>query len=372
MEGEFERAVHAAENAHERQDWLGALGFWKESVRLNPTFAAGYWMGGALSLMFGRLEDAEDLLSKGVTLDPGNVSMAVEHARAATLLKNWPEAIRRWNALSRRAPDAKEVIEGRAEAEMQIQMYRMGSSGEVRDRDWRRFEAGKVSSSDTDLFMEFQSLGDNCEFGLIQRHFLAEPVSLLRWSAISTESLIGGIEDGFEAVGAPETTVLTVGANNEYYLHDATYNIFMHTFLKVHLVSESPADLHNRMCQRQSYLGRKLREDLEDPDQIFVYKPDFGATVDDAKTLHSALERRAPNYLLFAVEADAERPAGSVEQIAPRLFVGAIGHLSRPGDGWENLDFESWRSVCADVLQRVRRAQGAPGLLKRAFHKLLR
>ena len=33
-----------------------------------------------------------------------------------------------------------------------------------------------------EMLLEFESLGDNCEFGLVQRHFGAEPISLLRFA----------------------------------------------------------------------------------------------------------------------------------------------------------------------------------------------
>jgi hypothetical protein len=38
------------------------------------------------------------------------------------------------------------------------------------------------------FFPGFENLGGNCEFGLVQRHFGAEPLSLLRWTATPPEA----------------------------------------------------------------------------------------------------------------------------------------------------------------------------------------
>ena len=61
-----------------------------------------------------------------------------------------------------------------------------------------------VATALPDLFLQFESMGHNCEFGLVQRHFGAEPLGLLRWNAISVEDVILGIEQQFEGVGNPE------------------------------------------------------------------------------------------------------------------------------------------------------------------------
>jgi hypothetical protein len=214
--------------------------------------------------------------------------------------------------------------------------------------------------------MHFQSIGDNCEFGLVQRYFLAEPVSLLRWNRISLGALIIGLDQDFQGLGAPENTSLDVDPNGEYSLFDNRYAMAMHTFLKVHLVSEDPDELFRKMCQRQAYLGRQFVEDLSDPDQVFVYKSIDNKAVEDAIALHAALQRHAPNYLLFAVEASEERPAGSVEEVAPRLFIGSIDHFARAGEGWDHLAFDDWRLVCREVLRRVHKSQGVAGMFKRA------
>jgi tetratricopeptide (TPR) repeat protein len=371
MDDEFKLEIEAAKEAHDRGDIVSAIDHWKRCVNLDPNFVQAYLIGGTALLQIGRFEEAEVMLSKSTELDPDNIPLAVEHAKAATRLKNWSESIRRWSALSLRAPDVREVIDGRIEADWQIQTYRMSEApghGPT-DKDWEQFSTSRIKTADTELFMQFQSLGDNCEFGLVQRHFQAEPISLLRWSSISLDSLIKIVNADFPNIGAPATTELAVGAHDEYVLADHANGIVMHTFLFKGQIKENQNELFEKMCRRQSYLKRQILEDLADGEQIFVFKSFVDTDLKAAKKLHAALQRHGRCNLLFAVEADKRRRAGSVEEIAAGLYVGAIDHFTRPGDGWDNIPFDDWRSVCHEVLRRTRSAARLKNLLNRVFGK---
>ena len=48
-----------------------------------------------------------------------------------------------------------------------------------------------------DLVSRFESLGDNCEFGFVQRFHGAEPSALLRWATAPIEGVILGLADGW-------------------------------------------------------------------------------------------------------------------------------------------------------------------------------
>jgi hypothetical protein len=201
--------------------------------------------------------------------------------------------------------------------------------------------------------MQFESLGDNCEFGLVQRHYGAEPLSLLRWNSIGIEALIAGIEAGFVDVGDPERTELVVRQHDEYVLLDHRYGMAMHTFLKA---AQTPpaarAGLHGTMRRRQAYLGRMLLEGLREATKVYVVKANHGASPDSVRRLHAAMRRYGPNRLLHVVRADATRCAGSLEQVAPGLFVGAIDQLCRD-QRWDQLSFGGWRDLCRKVLAHI-------------------
>jgi tetratricopeptide (TPR) repeat protein len=362
METELRAATAAAWAAHERGDWPDAIRHWQTCIRLDPDLGAAYWMGGALLLGEGRLDEAEAMLAEGVRRDPANVLMAVEHAKSATALGNWPEAIRRWKALVRRAPETREVVEGWDQFVMRLKSHEIDET--IADRsagiDWDSVRATPRHPDDRELFMGFESLGDDCEFGLVQRQFGADPLSLLRWNAISLPSLIAGIADGFREVGEPRLNELRPVFADELGLRNDRYGMATHTFIREsHVPAAERPTLHARLCRRQAYLGRKLIEDLREPSKIFVYKTLPAAPLSEVRRLHAAMERYAPNRLLYVVDADAERPAGSVEEIAPRLFVGAVPLLWRRINHWDTIDFTGWRDLCRNVLA-VARPAAAP------------
>ena len=346
MDAQLDLAIKAAWDAHARGDWLGAIDCWKRCLQLDPGITNAYWMAGALLLQEGRPQEADAVLSEGMRREPGHISMGIEHAKAATALKNWPEAVRRWNALTERAPDSSEVLRWRSTAEMQMRMEGLT------DEQNAQLQFTNRPVADTELFMRFESLGDNCEFGLVQRQFHAEPLSLLRWSAITLDALIDGLADGFRSAGNAETTTLTVAHHGEYTLQDHRYGMAMHTFINAKMSAEDPAKLHTKMCRRLTFLRTKLTQDLADSSKIFVFKSNSGAPLERVKELHETMERYGRNRLFYVLEADSNRVVGSVEELSQRLFVGAIDHFVHSGQEWDTINFAGWRELCRKILDR--------------------
>src|SRR6185312_11010618 len=79
---------------------------------------------------------------------------------------------------------------------------------------WRSWSAGLPMTTDAypreqvqhsmpaaDLVMRFESLGDNCELGLVQRRCGKEPLGLLRFANIMLPSLLRGVSTGFDRLG---------------------------------------------------------------------------------------------------------------------------------------------------------------------------
>jgi hypothetical protein len=73
--------------------------------------------------------------------------------------------------------------------------------------------------SDRELVIQFESLGDNCELGLVQRMAGAEPLGLLRFAGVPLRHLIRAMEARFE--GMADTANIRVepqnGCDNEYW-----------------------------------------------------------------------------------------------------------------------------------------------------------
>ncbi len=366
MATDLEAATQAAWAAHDRGDWPDAIRHWQTCIGLDPAMSAAYWMGGTLLLRAGRLDEAEAMLSEGVRRDPLNARMAVEYAKVATAVQNWPVAIRRWNTVAKLAPGLPEVIEGRSDFAMQLRSHQIdGSIGDTAaDIDWGSFGSTEKTATDTELLMQFESLGDNCEFGFVQRHFGAEPLSLLRWTSIGIGTLIRCIEEEFGAIGDPAHCELKVELADELILHDHRHGMRMHTFLRAaHIPIGERAALHGKMCRRLSFLGNKLMQDLRNPVKTFVLKARDGVPLQEVRRLHQVMQRHAPNRLLHVVEASAERPPGVVREISPMLYVGAIERFVHEGQGWGTVDVDGWHEICRGVQEFSRSAAPPLGLV---------
>ena len=192
--------------------------------------------------------------------------------------------------------------------------------------------------------LRFESIGCDCEFGLVQRRYDAEPLALLRWTAISGPGLLRGLANRFEGLGDPGTTELSVLAHSgEYYLSAGRYGLVMHTFINE---SHTAADtLYPKMCMRLIYLKDKFLADLTAADKICVFKCVEGG-LDLILAIHERLRTFGPVRLLGVLEAGAEGgEAGEVRRIRPGLFVGFLERFGDPDGSWDIL-YDQWVGLC--------------------------
>ena len=54
-----------------------------------------------------------------------------------------------------------------------------------------------AAMSDRELVVHFESLGDNCELGLVQRRAGVEPLGLLRFAGVPLRNLVRGLNARF-------------------------------------------------------------------------------------------------------------------------------------------------------------------------------
>ncbi len=204
-----------------------------------------------------------------------------------------------------------------------------------------------------EIALKFESLGENCEFGLFQRRCDSEPLGLLRFSSTFMRNLIRGIDTEFEGLGATEDIDprLEGSPRKEYMIHEKKYGLVYHTF--VYEGQRSIWLMREQESARLTFLRRKFMEELEADDKIFVYK--FGAAVSEEEILplHMALNRYGGATLLWVVEAERDRPAGTVEVLMPGLLKGYIDRFA-PADNAHDLSFEGWLRVCANAYVMAR------------------
>ena len=206
------------------------------------------------------------------------------------------------------------------------------------------------------MIMGFESLGDNCEFGLVQRQLQAEPLGLLRFSFIELPLLLRGLRSGFEGLGEPDTVeVNVVGQDREFVVRESVYGMTYHTFQ--YEAQMSLDAVRQQQAARLSFLKQKLMRDIGAGEKIFVLKRSPALRPEEVLPVYATLNETARNWLLWMVPADAGHPAGSVEILLPGLMRGYIDRFAPLEDAHE-LSLRAWTAVCEAAWRAVGGALG--------------
>jgi len=262
-------------------------------------------------------------------------------------------------------PDAARPVDLTGNADdrrLALSVRRLGLHRVGGDMSQRRLEGGAGVAVDEiaalvgipalQFMLGFESLGDNCEFGLVQRACGAEPLGLLRFSNIELGPLLRGLTLEFAGLGTRENVELTLseGERREYVMYQKHYALTFHTFKYENEVDA--AVLKDQQIARLALLRRKLLEELRTGEKIFVCKRNEALNEQEALPLYAALNRFAANTLLFVTPADAEHPPGTVEQLMPGLLRGAVDRFAPPQNA-HDLSLESWLAVCVNAYRLV-------------------
>ncbi len=134
-----------------------------------------------------------------------------------------------------------------------------GVRGHVDLAEWASTRTGLTIPQ---IALKFESLGENCEFGLFQRRCDAEPLGLLRFSSTFMRNLIRGIDNGFEGLGEIDAIdpQLEGAPRKEYMIHEKTFGLVYHTF--VYEGQRSVWLMREQETARLKFLRRKFMEEL--------------------------------------------------------------------------------------------------------------
>jgi hypothetical protein len=196
--------------------------------------------------------------------------------------------------------------------------------------------------SDRELMLNFESIGDNCELGLVQRKAGAEPLGLLRFSGVPVHHLIAALDQRFAGIAEPENIRLQV-ENGEYMVKLTKYDFIYHAWVQAGQME--PAALHAREVRRTGFLTNKLISDLESPAKILVFRQNEPVLAHDLALLRGALGRYGTNTVLWVLEAQPGHPPGTVEVADDHLLLGYVRWLA-PRDNAHKIDHAAWLSVC--------------------------
>src|SRR4051812_33271865 len=194
---------------------------------------------------------------------------------------------------------------------------------------------------DRELVLRFESIGDNCELGLVQRRAGSEPLGLLRFAGAPLRAVLRGLSTRFEGIDDPRH-IRIQEENGEYMVKLTKYNFYYHAHVAVG--DMTPETIHRQQCRTVGFLARKLIDDLENPTKILVFRQNEPVSAGDLIDLRIALSAYGPSMLLWVQEACPGHPPGTVHVADDRLLVGYVRRLAAR-ENVPDLDLDSWMMV---------------------------
>jgi tetratricopeptide (TPR) repeat protein len=338
-------AAAEAQAVERLQDWPTALDLWATLQERFPGNPVGYVALGRTLRDSGQLERSVEVLTDGLRRFPDNLELEIQLALTWGSTGEWQKAVEIWEALRQRYP------RGHLMATRAYQMME-----EARRDKPELFEIPQSETTDVldlsgdtktlaALLKRFESLGDDSEFGLVQRIFQADALGLLRWGRTLPDKLVSALDARFAGVGDPEHTIIPI-QGNEYMTEDRRYSMLSHTFTPP---SSAPIEEFSvEHCRRIQWLRQRLLDDLSAARKIFVYKTEV---ITDAELLaiYAALQRYSTDItLLFVRRQESGHPAGTVERVTGNLFVGYIDRFSTI-----DISLSIWIRLCQGVASEL-------------------
>jgi hypothetical protein len=190
----------------------------------------------------------------------------------------------------------------------------------------------------------FQSLGDDCEFGIFQREVGVEALGLLRFASVALEDVRRGLADGFAGLGdEDQLEIRQVDVpDHDFMAHDASYGMLYHTGRYPGQID--PVVLKAKERQRLRFLARKFIEDAALDDQIFVVKRRDGVAPEEVARLFAALRRRGRSRLIWMREAEGGVAPGTAERLTDGLVAAYVDRFDVAP--LKNVDVAGWVAAC--------------------------
>lgn len=203
----------------------------------------------------------------------------------------------------------------------------------------------------SDLYLRFEGLGNNCEFGIVQRKADVDPPGLFRnVGFLSIRQIIDAIASGLAGLFDEGMFAYTRRPGwPDYATECRVYGFTFHTGIPVDIAfgsREWEAEAARKTVQFR-FLKRKLLGDLESGDKLFVYRSDLPVADHEMRSLQAAIGEHGPGWLLFVAQ-DPSRPGARVEMAGERLIRAWMPRLSR-----ENppvIDLQAWDDIARQSL----------------------
>jgi hypothetical protein len=354
-----------------RQDWQEALRRWKAVHEAHPERLDAQARIIQALRMVGRVAESEAMATAALARHPDDTELLIEHVWAAVARQDWPAAAARLEKARRKQADLPRIEQSLGPVEQRIRFLAAVDIEAAVDPASPAVLQAHEAADDGDheislsaLMLSFESIGERCDFGAVQRHFGVEPLGLLRFAYSQLDPLIAALDDRLDAVGTIEDTAFDL-YGDETILRMKKYGLIFHTF--VNHIAQEPKDKRETFYQQQRrrllFLKNKLVADLEEPQKICIYSTQERTSDDDVARLFAALRGYGPNSLLYVRPARRNCPAGTVKKLQDGLYAGYFPGLTDFVSG-NQPPFELWQQLCARTYRLAKAGSPGNGFLK--------
>jgi acyl carrier protein len=225
---------------------------------------------------------------------------------------------------------------------------------------WAKGDAASVhavSAGNYPLFAAFESLGESCEFGILQQYEGVMQPHLLRFSSFTGDPaqrlnrLVAGLEDDFLRLAEPKLLDIFApetewdNAAPEYRVVNTHYGLQIHTGFLVSEMDLAGAkqrlkDFPNTL----TFLRNRLLHKLRTGGKRWLWKSAILSPHYEVEALLEVLQKHGSNTLLWVKPAEEGHAAGTVHELKPNLFA---GYIWKSGDAWAGdwSDGEAWLAL---------------------------
>jgi hypothetical protein len=228
----------------------------------------------------------------------------------------------------------------------------------------------KIGIPVTELLRNFESLGDNCFFGGLQRRAGAEVLGLLRFGNTPIKALLRALDDDFKAVRDKSSISMRIQAYGprEWLLHVDRYGLRWHTDVLEN--TTDPEVVLSQHAMRLSYLVRKFNETLRSGRKIFtlaradvreqahpvplwneqamIRTPREPYRLAEVLSVFQEINRYGRNTVMYVTESTDAWRSGTVELISPGVMRGYVESLKLSPELGDR-EYASWLKVAANA-----------------------
>jgi hypothetical protein len=209
-----------------------------------------------------------------------------------------------------------------------------------------------------ELYMPFEGLGNNCEFGIVQRQTGYDPPGLFRnVGFLNVDAIIGTINRNLEGMFDEGLYSFTRPEGwPDWRLDCMRYGFGFHTVIPASLERDTPEwqKKAKDTIATFRFLKRLFQDELKSGEKIFVFRFIAPLEPEVVQKFFQAIRKQGPGWLLY-VKQDPAHPEGSVELLEEGLLVGAIDRLSNENP--PQINSPAWERICRRALA-IRQAAG--------------